>query len=286
MKAGRRACLRCGEALVPAADAPPPSPSAFSRFTSRWRGPLLAAGIVVPLLGVLATMAMQTQELSQPPGPGAPVANAATTSVAPAVTPPPSSSIPASEPAFLDAARGGTSAYARGDFGAAIARYQEAIEKNPNNLDALNNLGQTLVRTGRAAEAIPYFERAIALNLTNWGPRFNLAHAYADLQDWPKAVAAYRVALQVLPDDYVTYYNLGLALHRQGQEEAAVQTFQKAIELAPGEPTFHLSLGISYERLQKPAEAVQAYEDYLTMAPTAGDAPQVKSRIESLRKQG
>ena len=100
----------------------------------------------------------------------------------------------------------------------------------------------------------------------------------------PKAVAAYKAASEVFPDDYVTSFNLGLALHQLGQENAAVQSFQKAISLAPGEPSFHLSLGISYERLQKPAEAVQAYEDYLAMAPTAPDAPQVKSRIESLKK--
>jgi Flp pilus assembly protein TadD len=284
MKASRRACLRCGEKLIADDAGPPPEPSLLSKFVARYRAPLLAGGIVVPLVTVWVTVSLITPD--DPPVQPAQHTAAVPTPKAPAAEVPQSPTGPGavSEPGFLDAGRGGTAAYTRGDFASAILRFQEAIEKNPNNLDALNNLGQALVRTGRAAEAVPYFERAIALNPTNWGPRFNLGHAYGELHDWPKAVIAYKSASQVFPDDYVTEYNLGLAQHQMGQEEEAVQTYRKAIALAPGEATFHVSLGISYERLQKPVDAIQAYEDYLALAPEAPDAAKVKSRIESLKK--
>jgi len=245
----------------------------------------LTRGIAGPLALALVTAAPRASEdapHTSAPAPAASLTSRAGGSDAGS----PAGPIAVAQPGFLDADRGGTAAYGRGDFESAIAQYRAAIERNPKNLDALNNLGQALVRAGRAAEGVPFFERAIALNATDWAPRFNLAHAYGSLQDWPHAVTAYRAALQVFPDDYVTSYNLGLALHRAGQEEEAVDAFKKAIRLAPGEPSFHLSLGISFERLHRPADAVQAYEDYLEMAPGAADTDQVKTRIDSLRKSG
>ena len=285
MKAGRVACLRCREKLV-AAPSEKRAPSPFSQFIARRRAPLLAAGIVFPLVAAWVVIAFENpkDQASRPSTQTIAAAKAPERDSAVAVAAPVTPAALANEWPFVDSGRAGTGAYARGDFASAIASYTQAVEKNPKDLTALNNLGQALARVGRAAEAIPYFERAIALNGRVWEPRFNLGHAYGLLNDWPNAVAAYRAAAQVFPDDYVTCYNLGLALHKMGQEEAAIPELRKAIELAPGEASFHLSLGVSYERLQKPADAIQAYEAYLNMAPSAPDAQQVRTHIDSLKK--
>jgi cytochrome c-type biogenesis protein CcmH/NrfG len=80
-----------------------------------------------------------------------------------------------------DQARSGTAAFERGDFGTALEALQKAVEENPEDAVSLNNLGQTLVRLGRTAEALPRFEAAVAQSPDNWSYQFNLAAPGA----WP-----------------------------------------------------------------------------------------------------
>ena len=84
---------------------------------------------------------------------------------------------PDAERPFLDASAKGSVAYTSGDYGSALARYEEAVRQNPQDAESLSNLGQVLVRMQRTAEAVPYFERAAALSPKSWAYRFNLARA-------------------------------------------------------------------------------------------------------------
>jgi tetratricopeptide (TPR) repeat protein len=186
------------------------------------------------------------------------------------------------ESGFLDHKRGGSQAYAQGDYAAAADRYRQAIADSPSDADALNNLGQVLTRMGEAEKAIPYLERANELYPNVWTYRFNLARAYGQTGDWHRAVAGYRSALELFPDDYVTQFNLAHALHKQGNEEEAVIEYRKAITLAPGEPSFHLSLAISYETLGRSNDAVESYRRYLEIARDSPEAQKVRDRIQGL----
>jgi Flp pilus assembly protein TadD len=183
---------------------------------------------------------------------------------------------------FLDHKLAGGAAYTEGDYESAADRYRKAIAENPTDADALNNLGQVLARVGRAAEAIPYLERAGELYPNVWAYRFNLAHAHGQMGDWARAVAGYRAAQELFPDDYVTQFNLAHALHKQGSEEEAIAEYRKAIALAPGEPSFHLSLAVSYENLKRLNDATNSYHQFLEMTPDAPEAQQVKGRIKEL----
>src|SRR3954453_9274112 len=51
--------------------------------------------------------------------------------------------------ASLDAARTAAAAYATGNLEGARAAYEEALAKKPDDAEALNNLGQVLVRMNR-----------------------------------------------------------------------------------------------------------------------------------------
>lgn len=275
-KAARQRCPRCGEPLVAAEAAPRPQ---VLSLLARWRGPLVIGGTALSLLILVVVVWRQEPQLTNAPV-AAPLVRQATP------TPPaPAPSIPVAEPVTsFDLDREGIASYQKGDFTGALERFEEAVKKNPDDPAARNDLGQVLVRLGRAREALPHLVRATELNPSAWAPRFNLANAYGALGEWGRAIPEYQRADQLFPDDYVTVYNLGLAYHKAGEEEPAVKAFRRAIELAPGEPTFHLSLGISYERLNLKAEAAQAYEDYLEMAPKAAEAEKIRAHIETLRK--
>ncbi len=279
LKGGRLRCLRCGADLARGSVSAPMEPGAAAGRLPH--GALLVGALFL----TAAILAAALWPRAAAPGGSEPAQAAVSTKpAAPSATPGPAAAVqPVGGPAFLEPGRAGGAAYMRGDFTGALHDFEEAVRKNPDDLQSLNNFGQTLVRLDRAAEAVPYFQRAMELNPTEWSPRFNLAHAYEVMNDWPKAVDAYRQAAAVFPEDYATRYNLGHALHQTGDDAAAVVEFKKAIELAPGEPSFLVALGLSYERLQQPASAVEAYEQYLALASDAPDADRVKARIQALK---
>lgn len=184
--------------------------------------------------------------------------------------------------AFLDPSGAATLAYSAGDYPTALAQFQEAVQKNPNDAESLSNLGQVLVKLGRTEEALPHFERATTLNPDRWAYRFNLARALGLLGRWNESIASYEQAQRLFPDDYVTMFNLAMALHKSGNEVAAVEQYRKAIELNPEDASFRLALANSYERLQNRSEALSAYSEYLRLSPTGPEAEQVRARMTQL----
>jgi len=279
IKDSRVRCPRCGEALD-AKDLAVPQP-----LLSRYRRPAAIGGGVLALaLLVVLIVRAGSPGGAQPAAASPSVAAQAAKTAIPAVRVGEGRKEAAPVEDRADPKHGGTAAYAQGDYQLALERYQRAVKANPQDADALNNLGQVLARAGQPAEAIPYFQRALALYPNVWSYRFNLAHAQGLLGNWREAADGYESALAVNPDDYVVHYNLAMARHKLGDEAAAVAAYEKAITLAPGEPSFRLSLGISYERLNRPADAAKAYEEYLQMAPSAPDAARVRAQIEGLRK--
>lgn len=188
----------------------------------------------------------------------------------------------AAAPDYMEPRSEGAVAYSDGNYDTAVERYQAAIAKNPDDAEALSNLGQVLVRLGKVEEAIPYFDRAIALIPQRWAYHFNRARALGILGRMDEAVAGYRAAQQIFPNDYATAFNLGLALHRLGDEAGAVDAYNKAIQLDPNDASFRLALGTSLERLQRPRDAAAAYDEYLRLAPSAPDAEKVRARIAQL----
>lgn len=190
----------------------------------------------------------------------------------------------AAAPVFesIDVTRQGVSAYNRGDIAGSLQQFQAAVDAAPTNPDALNNLGQVLVRSGRAREAIPHFDRAIALSGGVWAYHFNRARAFAQLEQWPAAIAGYREAAKLFPDDYVTQFNLARALQADGNLEEAITTYDRAVALAPGEPDFHLSHAHALELANRPADAVAAYGRYLDLQGDAPLAEKIRARIAQL----
>jgi tetratricopeptide (TPR) repeat protein len=184
--------------------------------------------------------------------------------------------------ASIDARRPGEAAYNRGDVAAAQAAFQQAVAADSKDPEALNNLGQVLVRQGRAREAVPYFDRAITIVATSWAYHFNRVRAYAVLEEWGQAVAGYRDAQRLFPDDYATQFNLAKALQKSGDLRAAIPAFERAIELAPGQPDFHLAHGLALEAARRPTDAATAYRRYLELTEPGAEADKVKERITLL----
>lgn len=280
MKANRPRCLRCAEALANAL-----GPGGAGRpISSQW--PLVIGGALFLLVAVAAgvvvsrTPTPEADDVARPSLP--PPASPQSPARSPLASRSPQSDAPIGETAFIDWGRTAAAAFTAGNFEAARVAYEQALAQRPDDPETLNNLGQVLVRLGRAKDAVVRFERAIELSPEEWAYRFNLARATGELGQWGRAAAEYRHAVRLFPTDYATQFNLALALHRNGDGQAAIPEFEKAIQLAPGEPSFRVALATSLEAVGRVTDAVAEFRRYLAMAPSAPDAPQVKAHLDAL----
>jgi tetratricopeptide (TPR) repeat protein len=181
-----------------------------------------------------------------------------------------------------DFSRSGLAAFKGGDLASAEAKLKAAAEADGQNAEVLNNLGQVLVKAGKAKEAIAYFDRAIAIAGDVWAYRFNRARAYSEMADWEKAIAGYNDAVRLFPGDYATHFNLAKAREASGDLPGAVESYAKAAELAPGQGEFQLWYGRALDRSGRQQDAVAAYKRFLELEPDAPQAEKVKARLAQL----
>jgi tetratricopeptide (TPR) repeat protein len=239
----------------------------------------------VAAVGIPAAVLTGSREQpSTPTSVAAPVVSQARPVVAGTSTEGTAGSVPTPAPEFAaaDANRSGIAAYSGGDAQGALAQFSAAVEADPDNADALNNLGQILVKQGRAREAIPYFDRAVAAAGTVWAYHFNRARAYSELKEWRQAVQGYTDAARLFPDDYVTQFNLARARQADGDLDGAISAYAKAAELAPGQGEFQLWYGQALEQAGRREEAVAAYRRFLELQPDGPQAEKVKARLAQL----
>src|SRR5512134_8304 len=84
----------------------------------------------------------------------------------------------------------------------------------------------------------------------------NEGHSAAWDQEWGKAAAAYRKALQEMPDNPKALNSLGLALFQQGNYEEALHIYKRAAQVSPDDPSPMEKLGQLLERTGRLKEAI------------------------------
>jgi tetratricopeptide (TPR) repeat protein len=277
VKSGRVKCLRCGEPLVARQDVPVPASRPIP-----WKTVSLITGcVVVSGVAVMLTGRAQSSPTGSTSLDASRVLNAPPRSESPST-----SRVGGPNPASTAVSDliAGQHAYESGHIDASVQQLQKAADANPNDPRALNDLGQVLVRTGRAREAITYLDKTVSLKPDSWAYQFNRARAYAQLEEWGQAIEGYRAAARLFPDDYATQYNLAKALQASGNIGDALAAYEKAIELAPGQSDFQLSYGLALETAKRPQDAAAAYRRYLELEPDSPQAEKVKAHLAALEK--
>jgi Flp pilus assembly protein TadD len=93
----------------------------------------------------------------------------------------------------------GNQAWSAGDVDAAIVRYREAAEQDPNSFDA----------------------------------RMKLGGAYLDKHDFEAGIRAFQAAAKIQPDNADAYIAMGIAYLHSGGSGLAHAAFMQAVELDP-----------------------------------------------------
>jgi len=104
----------------------------------------------------------------------------------------------------------------------ALAAYQNALVDSPELAEPYYNAANALYREGAYPEALTLMQQALSYaddeSLAESG-FYNMGNSSFGSEDWESAVAAYRDALLLNPDDQDAKYNLELALQQLEQQQ-------------------------------------------------------------------
>jgi tetratricopeptide (TPR) repeat protein len=118
--------------------------------------------------------------------------------------------------------------------------YRTTIAQNPDCWMAYNNLGRQLAGSkARVTEAISLFEKSLAINPNNAQALSNLGLALAQTGRPKEAVPLLEKSIGLLPRIYQAHNNYGIALAGAGRWEDAVAAFKQAAKLNPYLPEIH-----------------------------------------------
>jgi superkiller protein 3 len=135
----------------------------------------------------------------------------------------------------------------------AIAEYQRSVELDPKYATPHNNLGNVYYDLKRYDAAIAEYQQAIQID-----PKF--AEAYSNLADvletverMDEAVRLYEKSFELKPRGK-PQNALGLLYQRQGALDKALEAYKIAVELSPEDASYHSSLASIYHTLGNETE--------------------------------
>jgi len=160
-----------------------------------------------------------------------------------------------------------------GDLVAARKALRNAIELDPDLVEARIARGKVRARLGKLDKAIEDFERAAALRPENAEIWLNLGIICGLARDLVKAEQHCRrsVALQSAPSA-AAHFNLANALQGQGKLPEAQAEYETALKIEPGMVSGWSMLAQTQLGLGKPDEAERAASRALTLDPRMGEA--------------
>lgn len=155
-----------------------------------------------------------------------------------------------------------------GQFDRALAAFQQAIETDPKDGVAHIYLGWTLTRFDRIPEAIAEYRCGLEITSDNVALT-NLGELLAHTNQWDEAVACFRKAVQLYPNDAIAHFDLGWALSAVGQNAEAISSLHKADEIRPGDVNIRRELGSALAAAGRFSESVAVYSKAIEENPQA-----------------
>ncbi len=137
--------------------------------------------------------------------------------------------------------------------------FREALRRDPETLDAWVELGNLLSADGRDDEARRMLEEAVDRGTRNPAAYFRLAFLAEQKgsEGETEAIALYRRALDLAPDDPVTLNNLAMVLVRNPDTlEEALAVVRRARKARPDDPYIADTLGFILMKTDRLEEAI------------------------------
>lgn len=142
----------------------------------------------------------------------------------------------------------------------AASHFVRAVQVDPKNADAQNNLAYTLQQLGRDAEALEAYAKAQALKPDDADIAVNLGLLHKQLEQLPQALAVFEQALRAHPRHIALLGNRGNVLQRLGRKEDALASYEQALAAGQDNPVVLSNLANVLNELGRYEEALACTE--------------------------
>lgn len=150
-----------------------------------------------------------------------------------------------------------------GQVAVAAQLYQEVLQQQPDQPNALYLLGLIAHQANNLETAIAYYQQAVAAQTDYADAHNNLGAALQQQGNLVAAANHYHAALRIAPNNPSANINLGVILQQQGNVEAAIARYQKAIRLDQNLPEAYTNLGYALKEKGDLGGAIEHYQTAL-----------------------
>jgi len=140
-------------------------------------------------------------------------------------------------------------------------QYQTILEKDPNNLDALSNLGVVYFRTGKTQSAESTLTQALAIAPNNDYVLTTLGIVHYRQSRFDEALNELRKAIEINPNSATAHNYLGITASQKGRQQEAEREMLQAVAKDPNYADAHFNLAVLFITTQPPSREL-AREHY------------------------
>ncbi|OFX25826.1 MAG: hypothetical protein A2V77_09510 [Anaeromyxobacter sp. RBG_16_69_14] len=164
-------------------------------------------------------------------------------------------------------------------------RFREAVERDPDLLEARCDLGRVLLKRGRAIEAGAVLEKAVARNPYFLDARLELGHARLATGDTAGAVRELDTVVTARPHDVPALLALSSAHLRAENPVQARRTAERALASVPRSAVAALAAGKAAAAQGATGDARRFLERAAKLGGKAPEAAEARRALASLRRR-
>jgi len=147
-------------------------------------------------------------------------------------------------PKIQGLARAAGKNFQQGNYRAAGKQYQQILAEDPNNLDALSNLGVVYVRSGNLRSAESTLEKAVAIAPDNDFLLTTLGVVQYRQSKFDEAIVQLTKAIAINPKSATAHNYLGIAASQKGRQQEAEKEILQALANNPDDADAHFNLAV------------------------------------------
>jgi len=166
----------------------------------------------------------------------------------------------------------GMQEYMSGNVHGAHAYYDLALQKEPNNFDALHLMGILASSVGDLEAAESLITLALQVNPNFCDAYINLGNVMAKMDKYNESVSLYYQALQVDSSNLKAHSNLAAVLNKLGRYAEAERILAAALALEPDSWEANFNLADCYKYMKQYEQSITYYARSLQLNPDYGDS--------------
>lgn len=150
----------------------------------------------------------------------------------------------------------------------AIEVYEKALVLDEKNTNIHYVLGVLYKQLGKSDVSVEHYKKSVAIEPANANAWYNLGNGLAENHQLDDAVAAYQQAVKANPSMALAWTNMGNALKARGAFSQALQAYQESISIDPKNVDTLFNLGEIQRSTGALDDAVTTFEKALEIDPS------------------